>query len=372
MKIQLASASVLLAILCTACNDGTDATLSTDSAQAAKEALGQKLFFDTNLSSPAGQACASCHDPAQAFTDPDQESPTSAGANTSLFDERHTPSAAYALYSPAFHFDATLGEFIGGQFWDGRANDLTMQAKGPFLEPLEMANPDPASVVSKVKAASYASLMTQVYGDNVFTDTVTAYQSIADAIAVFERTALFHPFNSKYDQYLAGKATLTEQEAYGLQLFNDPAKGNCAACHPSTPQADNTPPLFTTFGYANIGLPFNINIPAGVDPDAMDFRDYGLGGRVDMPPSERGKFKIPTLRNIAITAPYGHNGMFSDLKEMIAYHNARDAGTGRWELPEVAENLDARVGNLGLTDAEMDTLASFLTTLTDGYASTSQ
>ncbi|MEB4590324.1 cytochrome c peroxidase [Candidatus Thiothrix sp. Deng01] len=368
MKIHSISLSVLLSILCAACGDSTTTTVSGVSTQAAKEALGQKLFFDTNLSSPPGQACASCHDPAYGFTDPDKSLPTSAGANPALFDDRHAPTAAYALYSPEFHFDQNLGGYIGGQFWDGRATDLSTQAKTPFLEPVEMANPDLSVVVSKVQASAYASLMTQVYGESIFSDNVAAYQGIADAIAAFERTSLFHPFNSKYDQYLAGKAELTAQEAYGLQLFNDPGKGNCAACHPSTPAADGTPPLFTNFAYANIGLPLNANVQAGVDFDVMDFRDYGLGGRIDIPPSERGKFKIPTLRNIAITAPYGHNGIFSDLEEMIAYHNARDAATGRWEPPEAPENLDVRVGNLGLTDDEIDAIAAFLTTLTDGYS----
>ncbi|MGB3917793.1 c-type cytochrome [Thiothrix litoralis] len=367
MKIHSLASSLLLATLCSACGDSSTSTiLSTDSALASKEALGQKLFFDTNLSSPAGQACASCHDPAHSFADPDTQFPTSEGANAGRFDERHTLSIAYALYTPAFHFDDTTGGYVGGQFSDGRAKNLLAQAQSPFLDQMEMANPDPGSVIAKVQASTYASLMEQVYGQAIFSEVATAYTSIADAIAAFERTSLFHPFDAKYDHYLAGKATLSTQEAYGLQLFNDPGKGNCATCHTST-AANDTPPLFTNFTYANLGLPTNHDIPLPPDLDAMDFRDYGLGGRPDMPPSERGKFKVPTLRNTAKTAPYGHNGLFKDLREVVDFHNTRDVSAGRWELPEVAENLDTRVGNLGLTDAEVDAIVAFLQTLSDGY-----
>lgn len=367
MKIQAITTSLLLATLCTACGDSSiQITLSTDTALASKEALGQKLFFDTNLSAPAGQACASCHNPANGFTDPDKQFPTSKGANAGRFDKRHTPTSAYSLYSPEFHFDTTLGSYVGGQFSDGRATNLVAQAQGPFLDPMEMANPDPASLVTKVKAATYAELMTQVYGQDIFTNVATAYTSIADAIAAFERTAIFHPFDSKYDQYLAGQTTLSVQEINGLQLFNDATKGNCAACHTSS-ATNATPPLFTNFTYANLGLPINPNIPAPPDLDAMNINDYGLGGRPDVPLTERGKFKVPTLRNVAKTAPYGHNGLFKDLQEVVAFHNTRDVSAGLWALPEVAENLDPRVGNLGLTDAEVDAIVAFLETLTDGY-----
>lgn len=368
MKYHFLLIGLCLPLLCIACNGGSNnnATPLTNTNLTAKETLGQKLFFDTNLSTPPGQACASCHDPAYAFTDPDQGLPTSAGANAGIFDERHTPSAAYALYSPAFHFDNTLGGYVGGLFWDGRATTgLTMQAQGPFLDPLEMANPSPASVVEKVKVSAYADLMPQVYGETVFDNTATAYQGIADAIAAFEQTTAFHPFDSQYDQYLAGKAKLSAPAAYGLQLFNDPAKGNCAACHPSTRTADGTPPLFTDFSYANLGLPVNAAIPVGTDFDSMDVRDFGLGGRVNMPMSEQGKFKVPTLRNVALTAPYGHNGMFASLKEVVEFHNVRDVDTGRWQAPEVTDNLDPRVGNLGLTETEVDAIVVFLSSLTD-------
>lgn len=360
--------TVLLAgLLWTGCHDSTVTSTTNGNAAAGKELLGKQLFFDTNLSSPPGQACASCHDPAHHFTDPDSQSPTSEGANIGLFDKRHTPSLAYALYSPAFEFDTPLGGYVGGLFWDGRASTLAAQAKGPFLEPLEMANPDPAAVVSKVQAATYADLMREIYGDGVFDDVTTAYERIAEALAAYERTAPFHTFDSRFDRYRAGELNLTQQEAYGLQVFQNPQKGNCTTCHTLAAGTDGTPPLFTNFTYVNIGLPANPLIPAPVDLDSPRFTDNGLGGRLDIPDSEWGKFKVPTLRNVAATAPYGHNGVFTTLQEVVEFHNTRDLATGRWDTPEVTENVDSRTGNLGLTDTEMAALLAFLNTLTDGY-----
>jgi cytochrome c peroxidase len=370
MNTRFALVGIVFVALLPGCNDDTTTTSSAStvtitntqsgtnpvtSTLTAKETLGQKLFFDTSLSSPIGQACSSCHNPANAFTDPNQQRPTSEGATLGRFDERNAPSAAYALYSPEPYVDVTLGD-VGGLFWDGRANNLTTQAQAPFLDPKEMGNISPAAVINKVAQASYADLMQQVYGQDAFTDIGAAYSNITDAIAAFERTAAFHPFNSKYDAYVAGKATLNAQEAEGLQLFNSPQKGNCAACHTSTPAANGTPALFTNFSYTNIGLPSNPAIILPIDVDASDFKDHGRSG---------GKFKVPTLRNIAKTAPYGHNGVFTTLREVVAFHNNRDSGA--WAEPEIAENLDTRTGNLALTDTEIDALVAFLETLSDGY-----
>lgn len=116
-------------------------------------ALGRLLFFDASLSEPAGQSCASCHDPARAFTDPDTARPTSKGVDPRRFGKRNAPTAMYMAFSPAFHFDAKERHYVGGQFWDGRAATLEEQAKAPFLDPLEMANPDKRAVVEKVRRA---------------------------------------------------------------------------------------------------------------------------------------------------------------------------------------------------------------------------
>ena len=195
--------------------------------------LGRLLFFDATLSEPAGQSCASCHDPAVAFTDPDTAKPTSKGVHVERFGSRNTPSAMYMAFSPALHFDKEEGHYVGGQFWDGRAATLEEQAKGPFLNPVEMANPDQRAVVEKVRRAAYAGQFDEVFGKDALAAVAPAYERIVAAIAAFERTAELQPFTTKHDAWLQGRAKLSAQELRGLALFNDEKKGNCAACHPS-------------------------------------------------------------------------------------------------------------------------------------------
>jgi cytochrome c peroxidase len=258
---------------------------------------------------------------------------------------------------------------VGGQFWDGRASSLEDQAKAPFLNALEMNNPDKQAVVKKVRSSRYAPLFLAVYGLRAFNDVNTAYKNIAKAIAVFERTTAFKPFSAKYDAYLAGRAELSSEEALGLQLFEDPAKGNCAACHPSSP-SDDGPALFTDFSYDNIGIPKNPNNgfyqqTAAYNPQGAAFVDLGLGATVGSQ-DEDGKFKVPTLRNIARTAPYMHNGYFSDLRSVVDFYNSRDVAS--FPEPEVPDTVNHdELGNLGLSASEVDAIVAFLETLDDGY-----
>jgi cytochrome c peroxidase len=331
--------------------------------------LGKAIFTDKNLSTPAGQSCASCHTATSGFADPDSYYPTSEGVIAGRFGPRNSPTAAYALYSPALHYDAVDGTYVGGLFWDGRVDNLEEQAKGPFLNPLEMNNRDKAAVVNKVRVSPYASLFLTVYGPVSLLNTDSAYNLIAKAIATYERTAEFKPFSSKYDAYLAGKATLTTQEANGLRLYEDPAKGNCAACHPSRPTSDG-PPLFTDFTYDNIGVPRNPSSgffaqSSSYNPAGAEFVDMGLGAAVK-DPAHNGKFKVPTLRNIARTAPYMHNGLFKDLRSVVSFYNARDlGGFAPPELPATVNHDE--LGNLHLTGTEIDAIVAFQKTLNDGY-----
>ena len=358
-------------------NGNTSATVTTsnvidESTLTPKQVVGKKLFFDANLSEPAGQSCASCHDPAFGFADPDQNMPTSQGIHRDRFGDRNTPTAAYAAFSPDFHYNEIEGLFVGGQFVDGRAATLKDQAKGPFLNILEMANPDKATVVSKVANSSYATLFQQVYGFDAFFNIETAYDNIADAIADFEKTSFFSPFSSKYDTYLAGKATFNDLELLGLKVFEDEKKGNCAACHPSQP-SNGIPPLFTDFTYDNLGVPRNENnpflhLPSHFNKNGRNHKDLGLGGATHVNNSAQyGKFKVPTLRNIALTAPYMHNGVFKTLEEVVEFYNTRDIDP-KWSAPEVADNVNREeLGNLKLTQEEINALVIFMTTLTDGY-----
>jgi cytochrome c peroxidase len=324
--------------------------------------LGRLLYFDKDLSNPVGQACASCHLPKAGYADPDQELPVSEGAVTGRFGGRNAPSAAYAAFSPIFGRDPATGQYIGGQFWDGRAPTLEEQAKGPFLNPVEMNNTR-EGVVQAVRNSQYARLFKLVYGPGSLDNTDTAYDLIAQAIASFERTDQVNRFSSKYDYFLKGKVALSKQEKRGLQLFN--GKGNCFACHPGTSADGKTPPLFTDFTYDNLGVPKNMEYPYYL-MDPSPYPDPGLGKTVN-DPAQNGKFKVMTLRNIALTAPYSHNGYFKTLKEIIHFYNTRDI-PGMWPAPDVPETVNrTELGNLGLTGQEEDDIAAFLLTLTDGY-----
>lgn len=330
-----------------------------------KEKLGKNLFFDDRLSQPAGQSCADCHSPGSGYNGiGDAYIPVYEGAVPNVFGGRNPPSAAYASFSPVFHFDADLGAYVGGQFWDGRAPTLKEQAKGPFLNPKEQNNPDMRSVVRNVAQSNYADLFKAVYGPSVLARTDLAYDAIADAIATYESSSEVNRFTSKFDLFLGGKTSLTPKEMQGFQLFL--GKAGCTGCHPASGGPYSGKPLFTDYTYDNLGVPANPQNPVyRTDPA---FVDKGLGAVVK-DPAQDGKFKVPTLRNIAIAAPYSHNGYFKTLREVVEFYNTRDVPGAGWPKPEVEENVnELEVGNLGLTDAEVDAVVAFLATLTDGYA----
>lgn len=332
-----------------------------------KQQLGKFIYFDTHLSDPAGQACASCHTPGSGFADPDRSLPVSEGVIPGRYGSRNAPSAAYASFSPKFSYSSTTGA-IGGQFWDGRAATLADQAKGPFLNPVEMNNPDKAAVITKIQVSTYATLFEQVYGAGALSNVDTAYNQTADAIAAYEATAELNKFTSKFDAVRAGKAQFTMQEMRGQMLFNDKAK--CSTCHVGGGMdggmrmgggGSTRPILFTDFRYHNLGLPKNTEFPLTSNPV-----DLGLGGILNIS-TENGKFKTAHLRNIALTGPYMHNGLFKSLKDVVHFYNTRDI-PGLWPAPEVPQNVEREhVGNLGLTSAEEDAIVAFLLTLTDGY-----
>ena len=260
----------------------------------------------------------------------------------------------------------------GGLFWDGRVNTLAEQAQGPPLNPLEMANPDIETIAEKLQALNYAELFTEVYGADALRDPAKAYDNMADAIAAYEKTSEVSPFSSKYDHFLRGETELSEQEMRGLRLFEDEDKGNCAACHPSKSDDDDedSRPLFTDFTYDNLGTPKNpenpfYSLPKELNPDGFAFVDLGLGAVVN-DPAENGKFRVPTLRNVAITPPYMHNGVFKTLFTVLAFYNTRDVAG--WPPPEVAATVNREeLGDLGLTNQELEDVAAFLRTLTDGW-----
>jgi cytochrome c peroxidase len=303
------SAIILFIAAFTACSKDKDiiTVVPIDKVQ-----LGRLMFFDKNLSNPIGQSCASCHHPGSAFTDP-LHAIASQGATSGLFSNRNCPSIAYSSYTPPFHYDVTDSVFVGGFFFDGRANTLQEQAIKPFLNNLEMNNADEEMVITKLQSADYFSLFQKVYGE--ITNTNQAFFNIADAISSFETSPEVNRFTSKFDYYLKGKVQFNEQELNGLKLFNDPFKGNCAACHPSTSDAEIGKVLFTDFTFDNIGVPKNpanpfYTIPAAFNRKGSNALDYGLGGILN-DANFYGHFKVPSLRNVALTAPYFHNGFFN-------------------------------------------------------------
>jgi cytochrome c peroxidase len=366
-KFLLLSAVCLCASVAPAQNERTDL-----------ERLGRLIYFDKNLSTPPGQSCASCHTPSAGFADPDHNLPVSRGVIKSRTGFRNAPTAAYAKFIPPLHYDADGDTYVGGLFWDGRVDSLAEQAQKPFLNPLEMHNPDQQTVVAKVRKAAYAPLFKKVFGPAALNPNnfPSAYQQITVAIAAFESTPMFSPFTSKFDYYLKGKVKMTPREMRGLALFN--GKANCFACHPST-AADGQPgPMFTDFTYDNIGIPKNWDIPflyltPDFNPVGTNFVDFGLGVTLatvdpDRAAENTGRFKVPTLRNLALTAPYGHNGYFKTMKDIVHFYNTRDVPAAGWPDGEVPETVNHdELGNLGLTDAEENDLVEFLKTLTDGW-----
>ncbi len=335
-----------------------------------KQRLGKAIFFDADLSTPPGQACAECHSPNQGFSNTEVNLPVSRGVHRDRFGGRNDLSAAYAGFSPPLRFDEKEGTYVGGNFWDGRADNLVEQAKGPFLNRLEMANPDAAAVVVKIRQAAYAPLFLEVFGADALKVVDRAYHLAAEAIAAYEMSPEVNAFSSKYDFYLKKLVALSPAEQRGLALFEDPKKGNCAACHPSQPGVDGTPPLFTDFTYDNLGVPKNPGnpfyyLPRELNPDGPRWVDLGLGAVVKKA-SENGKFRVPTLRNIAHTPPYMHNGVFKNLWQVVMFYSTRDVGP--WPAPEVPETVNREeLGNLKLTAAEIDDIVAFMLTLSDGY-----
>lgn len=399
LALALASAAVLLLIV-------AGVSANETSGLTPNEELGKALFFDTNLSSPAGQSCATCHDPAAGWVGPDSAINAAGsvypGAISTRFGDRKPPTAAYGGDSPVLYYDEEEGLWIGGMFWDGRAtgwrlgDPLAEQAQGPFLNPVEQNMPGMKQVCLEVRKSDYADLYEDVWGSiDCVKGLATTYDNIAYSIAAYERSSEVNPFSSKFDLFWdkAGAAELDvtainmenydnykgigldDEEVWGLALFNDEETGMCSLCHLLTPGKGGRP-LFTDFTYDNLGIPSNPLNPANLaNPD---FIDPGLGGflmNADFPEdvymAEWGKHKVPTLRNVdlrpeGLVKAYGHNGFFKSLEEITHFYNTRDVES--WPAPEYPDTVNTdELGNLGLTAEEESAIVAFMKTLSDGY-----
>ncbi len=385
--------ALVLSTTLTACGGGGDNAGTAPSPPApldAQATLGEKIFHDASLSASGRQSCGTCH-VEQAAHGSDNGLPAQlGGAAMDRQGQRLTPSIRYLSTNTAFFFDAE-GTPTGGFFWDGRTKSLADQAGEPFLNPVEMANADKAEVVARLARAAYAEEFRTVYGATIFDDTDAAFQRITLALQAYElQDTEFRPFDSKYDAFLRNQASLSDRELRGLALFNSPAKGNCAACHPSARGTDGAMPLFTDFSYDNLGLPRNPELVANADPAHFDL---GLCARAGADVAGRkdlcGAFKVPSLRNVARRQALFHNGVFKSLKTALTFYVQRDTNPEKWypknadgsvnkfdDLPrEYHLNVNTteapynrRAGGVpALSDAEIDDVIAFLNTLNDGY-----
>ncbi|AIC30272.1 cytochrome-c peroxidase protein (plasmid) [Rhizobium etli bv. mimosae str. IE4771] len=361
-------------------------------------ALGRKMFFDPSLSASGSQACSSCHDPAHAFGPASAAPVQTGGKDMKQPGLRAVPALRYLQAVPSFseHFYDSEDEGdesvdngpTGGLTWDGRVDHGADQAKIPLLSPFEMGNKDAADVAAKLRKAPYAGDIRAAFGETVFDNPDDSFDAAAEALATFEQSGPdFYPYSSRYDAFLAGKATLSAQELHGRQLFEDPAKGNCSSCHLSEPANDGEPPQFSDFGFLGLAVPRNMAIPANGDPS---YHDLGLCGpqRTDLAGHSEycGLFRTPTLRNVALKKSFFHNGYFHTLRDVISFYATRDSDPGRWypknaggtirkydDLPQAYWanlNQDPPFGRKpgdapALTDPEIDDIVAFLGTLTD-------
>jgi cytochrome c peroxidase len=275
----------------------------------AKVALGKVLFFDKRLSRDSTVSCATCHDPAKGWTD---QAPVSTG----IGGQKGTRSAPTVLNAA----------YMTREFWDGRAADLEEQSLAPIANPAEMGFTHAGAVRRLAGIAGYAPLFKAAFGDGS-----PSIERVGMAIASFERTVLTG--NSPYDRWKAGdKTAMSPAAVRGYALFEDPKRANCAACH------------------------------SGPNFSDSKFHDTGIGaggpdrgrGAVTHDPADDDAFKTPTLRDLADTAPYMHDGSKKTLAEVVDFYD--DGGIKN-------SNLDPKIKPIGLTDAEQADLVAFLNAL---------
>ncbi|MFY9069633.1 cytochrome c peroxidase [Aliarcobacter butzleri] len=340
-----------------------------------KEDLGRILFFDVNLSKNRTQSCATCHNPNAGFVD-DRDNGVkkmaSLGDDGKSLGDRQAPTASYAKFSPVFHFDEKAKKYVGGQFWDGREATLEGQAGGPPLNPIEMGMSDKKAVVDRLKENTlYVDSFKKIFGADIFKNDDKAYEAMTIAIASFERTDEFSPFDSKYDRYLKGEYDLTPLEDLGKSIFFSNNNNSCANCHVLKGE-DKEGETFTNYQYHNIGTPANNELRAKNGVKAIDEGLLANSNVSDV--AQKGKHKVPTLRNVAVTGPYMHNGVFKDLKTVVEFYdkyNNKDRNIDPeinkpWEEPEVKDNISLQELKANkLTDRKVEALVAFMKLLTD-------
>ncbi|HEY2756683.1 MAG TPA: cytochrome c peroxidase [Pseudolabrys sp.] len=387
--------------------------------------LGRQIFYDASLSSSGKRSCSSCHSPQHAYGPPNDGPVMLGGPNLTRQGARAVPSLTYLERQPSFSIGpddpaaenvdlaqmAVLGQQStraqktatgtaqsavnivpqGGQFWDGRADTLQSQAAVPLLDPREMDGGSIEKVATKLRHASYAKHFTELFGATIFRYPQMLVSEAMFAVARYQiEEPSFHPYTSKFDYWLEGKARLSDSEMRGYKLFNDSDKANCAGCHVDQASKDNQAPLFTDHQYEALGAPRNPDLVDSKDPA---YFDLGVCGpiRSDMADQKQycGMFLTPTLRNTATRHTYFHNGVFHTLQQVMDFYNFRDTNPEKVypraadgsvdKLNDIPEQYRANVDvsdppfnrhpgdTPAMTAQEEADIIAFLQTLTDGY-----
>jgi cytochrome c peroxidase len=379
--------------------------------------VGRAIFFDSALSASGHVSCASCHDPAHAYGPPTAQLQPRAATPPHGGAVRSVPSLRYLDRVPHFsigpeasdadafnlaqqiaqaggrdHATKRVGTSTdtalvprGGLFRDGRAATLQDQAMGPMTGVGEMGNRDVEAVAARLRSAPYFTQLRRLFGTGITASPQRLSDEALFALGRFEiEDSSFHPYDSKYDRYLEGHAALSPEEQRGLAAFDDPARGNCAACHLDRPDGDGRPPAFTDDEYEALGPPRNRNIPA--NRDSLHY-DLGLCGpvRIDLAAATEycGMFRTPSLRNIATRHVFFHNGAFSTLEQVLTFYNQRDIapdrvyGAGR-RFDDVPARFRSNVDTVDppfthhsgdrppMSARDIADIIAFLRTLTDG------
>jgi cytochrome c peroxidase len=354
---------------------------------AALVALGKEIFFDARLSEPGGTNCASCHDPARAFSGGHgSKIGVPLGSRPAHFARRTTPSVLYLRFAPKFHFfeddEAAEPAPFGGFFWDGRADSLAELVRQPLFNPDEMNAGSPRRLAAKIASAPYAQAFRARFKGTSAEDVL---RGVGVALEAYLTSDEMTPATSKFDAWVRGEATLTPQEVRGLEAFKDGARGACAGCHRLNEISTNpASAMFTDYGFDALGVPRNRELPGNRAAEAYDL---GLCERKDerTPLSDEkfcGLFRTPSLRNVAVRETFMHNAAFKTLREVVVFYANRASSPGRFyrsgerfdDLPEKLRdnvNVSSRPynrpedGKPAMSDEDIDAIVAFLGTLTD-------
>ncbi len=351
-------------------------------------ALGKTIFFDERLSEPPGTSCASCHDPSRAFSGGHgSHIGVPLGSRPGHYARRSTPSVLYMRYVPRFHYfeddEAPAPQPRGGFFWDGRVDSVAELVRQPLFNPDEMNAGTPRRLAGKIARGPYAKEFRAAMGASP--DPEAVLRGVGRALEAYLNSDEMNPASSKYDAYVRGQATLTEQELQGLEIFKDRRRGACSGCHRLAETSTNpAESMFTDYGYDAVALPRNRELPG--NGKAGHF-DLGLCERKNAktPSSDEkwcSNFRTPSLRNVAVLESFGHNGVYKNLRDVISFYAHRAVAPERIYPPgQKFDDVPLKYrGNVNiyapvynrlegstppLSDDDIDAVVAFLRTLTD-------